>query len=214
MLSLPFCLENLEQQLNLQLKMDGFTEFAYVVQPSTPFNAKHSKLIGTINEQTLSSIIPKLRSEIFIDRHKSIYWETDFHPDHATIGSQKVKLRFVILAMYGLDRKTHIIILKKHNNYPKIKYSTELKLKLFSIIDILTKNPLFKSPNEDLTISLSSRELEILRWVGDGKCSQTIASILGISQNTVNYHIKKIQKKYSSSNRVLAVAYSAAQGII
>lgn len=87
-------------------------------------------------------------------------------------------------------------------------------LKLVFMLDLLIKHPFLAPSQSQQSMSLSFRELEILRWIGDGKCSETIASILGISLNTVNFHIKKIQKKYSSSNRTLAVAYSAAQGLI
>lgn len=85
---------------------------------------------------------------------------------------------------------------------------------MFLLADELAKNTVLLAGYDQRVMHLSTREVEVLKWIGDGKCSHTVASILGISESTVNYHVKNIQKKYSSTNRILAVAYSAAQGLI
>lgn len=52
---------------------------------------------------------------------------------------------------------------------------------------------------------LSPRELEVLRWVRDGKSTWEISVILGISAGTVSNHIRNISEKLSVSTRVQAV---------
>jgi DNA-binding CsgD family transcriptional regulator len=49
---------------------------------------------------------------------------------------------------------------------------------------------------------LSKRELEIARWIGDGKTNTEIASILGISPRTVQKHIEHIFEKMDVKTRV------------
>lgn len=42
---------------------------------------------------------------------------------------------------------------------------------------------------------LSARQLEIAKWLAEGKTVASIATILGISENTVNFHKKQAFKK-------------------
>lgn len=67
---------------------------------------------------------------------------------------------------------------------------------------------------DQAAITLSHREREILQWTADGKSSGEIALILEISINTVNFHLKAIQKKFKASNKTLAAAHAAALGLI
>ena len=43
-------------------------------------------------------------------------------------------------------------------------------------------------------MNFSKREKEILKWTAEGKTSAEIAIILSISENTVNFHQKNMQK--------------------
>ena len=62
--------------------------------------------------------------------------------------------------------------------------------------------------------ALTTREIEILRWTADGKCTNDVAAILGISGNTVNYHLKQISKKMNCNTKLQAATYAAAINII
>jgi len=64
------------------------------------------------------------------------------------------------------------------------------------------------------TPALTEREIEILRWTADGKCTNGIATILGISGNTVNYHLKQISKKMNCNTKLQAATYAAAINMI
>lgn len=62
--------------------------------------------------------------------------------------------------------------------------------------------------------ALTEREIEILRWTADGKCTNDVAAILGISGNTVNYHLKQISKKMNCNTKLQAATYAAAINVI
>jgi DNA-binding CsgD family transcriptional regulator len=62
--------------------------------------------------------------------------------------------------------------------------------------------------------SLSERERECLFWVAEGKTTEEVAMILGVSANTVNKYIANTIQKYSAGNRVMAMAMAIRSGII
>ncbi len=55
-------------------------------------------------------------------------------------------------------------------------------------------------------LDMSERELEILRWVTNGKTNFEVGVILGISPNTVKNHLKRIFTKLEVTSRAQAVA--------
>jgi LuxR family transcriptional activator of bioluminescence operon len=61
---------------------------------------------------------------------------------------------------------------------------------------------------------LSVREKECLFWASEGKTSWEIATILGISERTVNFHLNQVTSKTDSKNRNQAIAKSITNGII
>jgi LuxR family maltose regulon positive regulatory protein len=61
---------------------------------------------------------------------------------------------------------------------------------------------------------LSFRELEVLRWLAEGKSNQQIAAGLVLSLNTVKKHVSTIMDKLNASNRTQAVQIARQLGII
>ena len=54
--------------------------------------------------------------------------------------------------------------------------------------------------------SMNDREKEILVWVKEGKSTWEIASIIGLGQDTVKYHLRSVFLKLKVTNRSQAVA--------
>lgn len=63
-------------------------------------------------------------------------------------------------------------------------------------------------------VQLSSREVEVLQWTGDGKTSAEISEILNISERTVNFHIGNAMSKLNTANKVAAVVRAAMFGML
>jgi DNA-binding CsgD family transcriptional regulator len=61
---------------------------------------------------------------------------------------------------------------------------------------------------------LSDRERECLFWVSEGKTTDEVAVILGVSSNTVNSYITHAIQKFGASNRAMAIATAIRSGII
>ena len=74
----------------------------------------------------------------------------------------------------------------------------------FPYIDIATLNA---DPLEGLT----ARERELLAALTNGWSNLQIAARIGISRNTVKYHLKNLYDKLGVSNRAMAVALFVSQ---
>ncbi|MER9664478.1 LuxR family transcriptional regulator [Mesorhizobium sp. M0159] len=61
---------------------------------------------------------------------------------------------------------------------------------------------------------LSRREKECILWVARGKSSWDIGRILGVSKNTVDFHVKNVMRKLDSSSRTAAAIKAMSFGII
>ncbi len=56
------------------------------------------------------------------------------------------------------------------------------------------------------TVSLSGREVECLEWIANGKSNREIATLLGLSVDTVKEHIQSLFQKLNVGGRAQAVA--------
>jgi DNA-binding NarL/FixJ family response regulator len=63
-------------------------------------------------------------------------------------------------------------------------------------------------------LRLTDREIEVLTWVARGKSSADIATILAISERTVNFHLDNAMRKAGVATRVQAAVKCAMLGLI
>jgi LuxR family transcriptional regulator len=61
---------------------------------------------------------------------------------------------------------------------------------------------------------LSSREVEVLKWSAEGKTASDIATILNLSERTVNFHVSSAIKKMGVNNKISAVVHAARGGLL
>ncbi len=61
---------------------------------------------------------------------------------------------------------------------------------------------------------LTAREIEVLRWVANGKSAWEIGEILHITKRTVDEHVQTAVRKLGAVNRTHAVALALSDGII
>lgn len=63
-------------------------------------------------------------------------------------------------------------------------------------------------------VPLTRREIEVLRWAAEGKTTEDIATILGVSLDTVKFHTKNAVAKLGSSNKLAAVVRAYSLGLL
>lgn len=61
---------------------------------------------------------------------------------------------------------------------------------------------------------LSTRELDVLNWIGAGKSNWETAQILGISEHTIKFHVSNICKKLNVRKRGHAIAKATQLNLI
>lgn len=98
--------------------------------------------------------------------------------------------------------------------HPRDEDEIALRLQILlemSLLALLRVEDEMVMPRE---MKFSKRELEILKWTAEGKTSAEISIILAISENTVNFHQKNMQKKFNAPNKTQIACYAAAIGLI
>ncbi len=68
-------------------------------------------------------------------------------------------------------------------------------------------------PSDPRKDNLTEREVELLGYLGLGFPNKLISEKLGVSDNTVKYHIKNILQKLNFSNRAEAAAYAVRHNL-
>jgi len=79
---------------------------------------------------------------------------------------------------------------------------------------ILSIGAIGQAPENENKFGLTLRELDILKWTADGVSSRKIGDVVGISENTVNFHIKNILLKMDCSNKTMAACKAIRLGIV
>ncbi|MFQ3550186.1 MAG: helix-turn-helix transcriptional regulator [Armatimonadota bacterium] len=77
-----------------------------------------------------------------------------------------------------------------------------------------TDRTVVASAEQESLSKLTERELEILRLIFDGKCSNEVAQTLGVSKRTIDFHLARAYVKLGVSNRFQAFKRAVEIGII
>ena len=74
--------------------------------------------------------------------------------------------------------------------------------------------PARAAERRDRAPSLTPRELEVLEMLAEGLSNRIIAARLGISSQTVKFHVASILAKLDAGSRTEAVTFAVRQGLI
>ena len=71
-----------------------------------------------------------------------------------------------------------------------------------------------EEPSSGDKLRLTHREREVLQWTMEGKSARDVADILGMSENTVNFHLRNVMTRMGVSSKHLAVRKALAAGLL
>ncbi|WP_338562749.1 transcriptional regulator SdiA [Erwinia sp. E_sp_B01_3] len=114
------------------------------------------------------------------------------------------------------NRAIGILSMASGKTFEKIELTPVMQLKLQYLL-VLSLEALQRVKDISMSVmdmELSQRELEILKWTAEGKTSAEISLILSISENTVNFHQKNMQKRFNAPNKTQVASYAAAIGLL
>lgn len=66
----------------------------------------------------------------------------------------------------------------------------------------------------EANVTLSQREVAVLRWTAEGKTTSEVAEILKISDRTVNFHLNNAVSKLNAPNKTAAAVRAAVLGLL
>jgi two-component system, NarL family, response regulator YdfI len=83
--------------------------------------------------------------------------------------------------------------------------------------DMIQQLPLIRSANgvpDRLPEPLTPREVEVLRAMAEGLANKEIATRLGLSENTIKFHVASVMGKLGAGSRTEAVMMGVRHGIV
>ncbi|MFT8420579.1 MAG: PA1136 family autoinducer-binding transcriptional regulator [Gluconacetobacter sp.] len=92
--------------------------------------------------------------------------------------------------------------------------TARLALSLVADTAFLTVRGLLDGPSENSAVRLSEREREVLSWTAAGRRQVDIAAILGLSERTVENHLRRIRKRLGASTTAQAIRTAIQSGDI
>jgi DNA-binding NarL/FixJ family response regulator len=79
---------------------------------------------------------------------------------------------------------------------------------------LLAPDGAYSTHGDPLVEPLTARELEVLEYVAEGRSNKAIAAQLGISDQTVKFHVAAITGKLGATNRTDAVRQALRRGLV
>jgi two-component system NarL family response regulator len=137
-----------------------------------------------------------------------------------------------IVSIRKLNPQAHIIVLTAHQGDEDIYQALRAGAATYLLKDSLTdelvtmvrevhagRRPVPPNVQALLAVrtasaALSPREIEVLEAVGQGMQNKEVAAVLGISEDTVKAHVKRILFKLNVDDRTAAVTVALRRGII
>jgi DNA-binding NarL/FixJ family response regulator len=126
--------------------------------------------------------------------------------------------RIIVLTMYGGDEDIYRAI---HAGAASYLLKDTLAKDLISIVRQVHRgeHPLpaavaSRLADRDGHGTISPREVEVLQLIAQGKRNKEIGEILGITQETVQTHIKRLFVKLNVNDRTAAVTVALRRGIV
>ncbi|WEJ08576.1 LuxR family transcriptional regulator [Sinorhizobium prairiense] len=162
----------------------------------------------------IDPIIKASRTRTGAFRWSDVYRDACTSEDERRVFDEAAKFGLrsgISIAMHGPNGSFAIMSFARDREFQN-RTVTYLQLAAFHFH--LKATRLENSSDVEETPDLSTREKECILWTARGKSSWEIGTILGISVNTANFHIKNAMQKLDTSSRTVAAIKALQFGII
>jgi DNA-binding NarL/FixJ family response regulator len=134
------------------------------------------------------------------------------------------EIEVVVLTSFGEDERVHAALeagasgfLLKDADADEVAVAVRAahrgELQLDPAVARRLTASLRSSPRDDGAEDLTSRELEVLRLLGDGETNKDIAAALGITERTARTHVSHVLAKLGLRSRTQAALWAAREGL-
>lgn len=122
-------------------------------------------------------------------------------------------LNGVSIPLHGPCGETYVVSLATHGAL--LKQAADLsKLQILAVQFMISYARQLRRAKGSSSTRLTDRERECLTWTARGKSAWSIGKILGVSEHTVNFHLKRAMAKLEAANRMQAVVAALRLGLI
>ncbi|QDY41586.1 transcriptional regulator SdiA [Candidatus Pantoea soli] len=215
----------LKSLLQHQIEALGFDAFAFLVQHPVPFTRPRIFLFSTYpsgwvkryESQNYYAVDPVLvRCQ---QPGRGVDWNAELFAEAGNLWAEAnaagLMSGFSCSAMASNRAIGILSISSPHPSQTRHKrIQLEVQLHFLAELSLRVLERLNDGSMVVLSKDFSQRELEILKWTAEGKTSAEISLILAISEHTVNFHQKNMQKRFNVSNKTQIACYAAAIGLI
>lgn len=111
------------------------------------------------------------------------------------------------------DSRGNLQAVSYHGDRQPLQVDELARLGLFSMLIVERLGVVTANTETHARVSLTPRETEVLRWTAEGKTSNEIAVIAGLSEHTVNHYVTLATQKLGCSNRTQAVVRAIRLGM-
>ncbi|WP_437615085.1 transcriptional regulator SdiA [Erwinia sp. V71] len=208
-----------------QIERLGFDYFALLIQHPVPFTRPETHLFTTFPARWLRHY----RREKFIEidpvvrmRHcpgRIVQWCDELFAGCERLwrDAKDFGLRAGFsCSIMATNRAIGILSVSSRISLKTIGLCPLFEMKLQHLTELYLQTLLRLEDRSMLVLDMlfSERELEIVKWTAEGKTAAEISLILGISEHTVNFHQKNMQKKFNVANKTQLACYAAATGLL
>lgn len=217
--------EELTNTLQQQVEALGLDHFALLIRHPVPFTRPKMFLFTTYPEDWIKryenenyyAIDPVFQAcqlpgkfllwKDAVAEHNEIFWrEAKKYGLSSGFSCSLMALNRAVGILSAASNMTENMFTFLPEQQLRLQYLLELSLQTLQRLD--------DTSMRILDITLSQRELEILKWTAEGKTAVEISLILAISPHTVNFHQKNLQRRFNAPNKTQVASYAAAMGLL
>lgn len=202
----------------------GFEHCAYGLRKPLPFTNPRVSMLNTYDPrwqaryddagylQTDPSVLQGCRSHAPMVWSDALFSKTPEFWDEARSFGLRVGWA---QSCFDADGKVGLLSLSRsHEALSRVEIvDKDLMLRWFVSIAHTVLSDLLAG-NVPLVGQLTAREIDVMRWTADGKTSREAGAILGVSEDTANFHVKNANRKLGANSRAAAVARAAVLGLL
>lgn len=180
----------------------GNTPAEFMAAASDPGNAKRDP----VHKHIMRNAAPLIYDQrLYVDAGAGDLWELQAPFGYRTGMAVSVHMPGYRRFLLGVDREEAL---------PKDPSKLSRMLADLQLLAVHAQDAAARLMVPTDTPRLPPRQLEILRLTMEGKSAWVVGSLLGITENTVNYHMKQIFKQLDVSNKSHAVLKAMELGLL
>ena len=167
------------------------------------FGFPNTKVIGELPSY-LDSVLTEGEFERYINKLTKPVWKISDRCSDDNFFNFQINNCLLIPSLKGAKKSG--VVLLGITPEPHVVRAVEQLTWYWQLVSVYLFDALYRCLPEESETPLTSRELECLQWVAEGKTSWEVSQILGVSERTVNFHISNVMQKTNSSTRQQAVS--------